>query len=103
MAVIMVIYFLGFLLMGINIIRCICSEKGKLFNPEQLEKSKSDDEFIKMRILYGVSQGIMLVLFIWCFVKFKNYAAAIIGLLVGVELPIVLVSLYDSYLRRFAK
>ncbi|MCM1245535.1 MAG: hypothetical protein NC293_07825 [Roseburia sp.] len=94
-----VIYLLGMLLMSINIIRSIWSKKGMLFNPSQLEKTKDDRAFIKIRILYSVSQGIMLILFLFCFVMFKNYVAAIIGFVAGELLPIVLVLLYDSYLN----
>lgn len=93
------IYIVGIILMIVNVIRSICRPKGKLFNPSELEEKKDEKAFIKIRALYGVSQIIMLILFVICFFNFRNYAVAIIGLFVGNMLPIALVFLYDFYLN----
>ena len=91
----LIIYVVGIVLMIINIIQCICRPKGKFFNPPQME----DKTVRKMRTIYGVFQSILLILFVICFVKFKSYVVAIIGLSIGNILPIMLVFLYDSYLN----
>lgn len=94
-----VIYIVGIILMIVNLIQSICRSKGKFFNPSELEERRDEKTFIKIRALYGVSQTIMLILFVICFVKFKNYVVAIVGLFVGNILPIALVYLYDFYLN----
>lgn len=93
------IYIVGIILMIANVIRSICRPKGRLFNPSELEEKKDEKTFIKIRTLYSVSQIIMLVLFMICFLNFKNYVVALVGLFVGNMLPIGLVFLYDFFLN----
>ncbi len=95
----LVIYIVGIVLMIFNLLQCIFRPKGKFFNPPEMEEKRDDKTFIKMRTLYGVSQIIMLILFVICFLNFKNYVAAIIGLSVANLLPVALVYLYDVYLN----
>lgn len=94
-----VIYIVGSILMIVNIVRSICRPKGKMFNPSEIEEKRDDKTFVRIRVLYCVSQIIMLILFVVCYFNFKNYGAAIFGLFVGNILPIALVYLYDSYLN----
>lgn len=63
----MLIYIVGIVLMIVNIIRSIFRPKGKFFNPPEIEEKKDEKTFIKIRTLYGVSQIIMLVLYVVCF------------------------------------
>lgn len=95
----LLLYIVGIILMIVNIIQSICLPKGKFFNPSQMEEKRDDKTFVRMRVLYAVSQIIMLILFVICFLNFKNYVVAIIGLSVGNMLPIMLVYLYDSFLN----
>ncbi len=95
-----VLYVVGIIVMIVNIAQCIFCKKGEFFNPPEMELKKDDKTFVKMRLYYGVSQTIMLVLLIVCFVKFKNYPMAIISSVVGNFLPIVIVYLYDSFLNQ---
>ena len=95
----LLIYIVGIVMMIVNIIQSICLPKGKFFNPPQIEAKRDEKTFIKIRTLFAVSQIIMLILFVVCFLNFKNYIVAILGLSVGNMLPIVLVYLYDSYLN----
>lgn len=95
----LLLYGVGIILMIVNIIQSICRPKGKFFNPPQMEEKRDDKTVFKMRMLYAVSQGILLLGFVICAFNFQNYAVAIIGLTVGNILPIVLVMLYDSFLN----
>lgn len=95
----LLIYIVGIALMIVNIIQSICLPKGKFFNPSEIEIKRDDKTFVKIRTLYGISQIILLLLFIFCFLNFKNYIVAIVGLFVGNMLPIALVYLYDFYLN----
>lgn len=95
----LLLYGVGIILMIVNIIQSICRPKGKFFNPPQMEEKRDDKTVFKMRMLYAVSQGILLLGFVICAFNFQNYAVAIIGLTVGNILPIVLVILYDSFLN----
>ena len=95
----LLINIVGIVMMIENIIQSICLPKGKFFNPPQIEEKRDEKTFIKIRTLFAVSQIIMLILFVVCFLNFKNYIVAILGLSVGNMLPIVLVYLYDSYLN----
>ena len=95
----LLIYIVGIVMMIVNIIQSICLPKGKFFNPPQIEEKRDEKTFIKIRTLFAVSQIIMLILFVVCFLNFKNYIVAILGLSVGNMLPIVLVYLYDFYLN----
>lgn len=93
-----VIYIVGIILMIVNLIRGFFRPKGKMFNPAEIEEKRDEKTFIKIRVLYNVSQIIMLILFVVCSFNYKNYAVAVVGLFVGNILPIALVFLYDSYL-----
>ncbi|HBZ63656.1 MAG TPA: hypothetical protein DEO89_03390 [Lachnospiraceae bacterium] len=95
----LLLYGVGIVLMIVNIIQSICRPKGKFFNPPQMEEKRDDKTVFRMRLLYAVSQGILLIAFVFCAFNFQNYAVAIIGLTVGNILPIVLVMLYDSFLN----
>lgn len=95
----LLIYIVGFVMMIVNIIQSICLPKGKFFNPPQIEEKRDEKTFVRIRALFAVSQIIMLILFVVCFLNFKNYVVAILGLSVGNMLPIVLVYLYDCYLN----
>ncbi len=95
----LVVYIVGIILMIVNIIQGICRSKGKFFNPPEIEEKRDARTFIKIRVLYTISQTVMLILFMVCFFNFRSYAVAIIGLFVGIILPIALVYLYDSYLN----
>lgn len=94
----LVIYIVGIIMMTVNLIQSFCRSKGKFFNPPELEEKKDEKTFIKIRAIYSVSQIIMLILFVVCFFKFKNYVVAVIGLFVANMLPIALVYMYDLYL-----
>jgi hypothetical protein len=98
-----VLYLVGILLMFINIIRSICCKKGHLFNPPDVEEKMDEKTFFRIRLLYGISQAVFLVLFILCFLYFKSFFVSFIGLFLGNYLPICLVELYDLYLRHKAK
>ena len=95
----LLLYGVGIILMIVNMIQSICRPKGKFFNPPQMEEKRDDKTVFRMRMLYAVSQGILLIGFVICAFNFQNYVVAIIGLTVGNILPIVLVMLYDSYLN----
>lgn len=95
----LLLYGVGIVLMIVNIIQSICRPKGKFFNPPQMEEKRDDKTVFRMRLLYAVSQGILLIAFVFCAFNFQNYVVAIIGLTVGNILPIVLVMLYDSFLN----
>lgn len=95
----LLLYGVGIILMIVNIIQSICRPKGKIFNPPQMEEKRDDKTVFRMRMLYAVSQGILLIGIVICAFNFHNYVVAIIGLTVGNILPIVLVMLYDSYLN----
>ena len=96
-----IVYLLGTVFMVANMFRCIWSKQ--LFNPPSLEESKDESDRMKVRIIYGVTQGIMLILYIICFVNFKNLTAAMIGFATGVLLPIAIVFLFDMYLERVSR
>ena len=93
----MIVYLLGTVFMVANIFRCLWSKQ--LFNPPSLEESKDETERMKVRIIYGVAQGVMLIIYIVCFINFKNLAASMIGFAAGVLLPIAIVFLFDMYLE----
>ena len=95
----LLLYGVGIILMIVNMIQSICRPKGKFFNPPQMEEKRDDKTVFRMRMLYAVSQGILLIGFVIFAFNFHNYVVAIIGLTVGNILPIVLIMLYDSYLN----
>ena len=95
----LLLYGVGIILMIVNIIQSIFRPKGKIFNTQQMEEKRDDKTVFRMRMLYAVSQGILLIGFVISAFNFHNYVVAIIGLTVGNILPIVLVMLYDSYLN----
>lgn len=94
------IYIVGIILMLVNILQSIFRKKGYLFNPPAMEEAMDEKTFLRIRVLYGVSQSVMLLLFLLCFIYVKNYVAALFGLFAGCLLPIALVFLYDMYLSR---
>lgn len=94
-----ILMIVNIILMIVNIIQSICRPKGKFFNPPQMEEKRDDKTVFRMRMLYAVSQGILLIGFVICAFNFHNYVVVIIGLTVGNILPIVLIMLYDSYLN----
>ena len=50
--------------MIVNMIQSICRPKGKFFNPPQMEEKRDDKTVFRMRMLYAVSQGILLIGFV---------------------------------------
>lgn len=99
----LVLYVIGIIIMCVNLIRCICCKKGHLFNPAEMEEKRDEKTFLKIRGLYGISQSVMLVIYVICFFNFKNFAVALVGFLFGNLVPVAFVNLYDSYLHKREK
>ena len=98
-----VLYIVGIIMMIVNIIQSIFAKKGHFFNPSEIEMTKDDKTVAKMRLIYRISQGVMLVLFVFCFIRFKDYIVALVCFTVGNILPVGLVYAYDFYLTSRAK
>ena len=86
-----VLYIVGIIMMIVNIIQSIFAKKGHFFNPSEIEMTKDDKTVAKMRLIYRISQGVMLVLFVFCFIRFKDYIVALVCFTVGNILPVGLV------------
>jgi len=67
----LLLYGVGIILMIVNMIQSICRPKGKFFNPPQMEEKRDDKTVFRMRMLYAVSQGILLIGFVICAFNFQ--------------------------------